>query len=218
MDSVFGFIARELESFVVSATGAAQHGDEHPPEPQKRRRGREPEPHASKRRRHRSKSVTMPGALFPRSPSLEPATSYRAVRFSPVAGSSKSPSPVKAAIQKFRVDADPSILLPHGSPHSTLSSKARGKQRALDDDSDPFGPEHSGESRVRGKERELEQVLQRQLENETRRDHQSSVDNDKERIRQLEQEIRSLREEVRYPVRALSSIFDPFTSLLNVLH
>jgi hypothetical protein len=209
MDSVFGFIARELESFVVSATGAHQHDDEQPA-PQKRRRGREPEPHVSKRRRRRSKSVTMPGSLYPRSPSVDPATPYRAVRFSPAPGPSKSPSPVKAAIERFRVDADPSILLPHCSTQSTLSPKAKGKQRAFDDGSDLFEPEHSGELRVRGKERELEQALQRQLENEIRRDHQSSAENerdkDKERIRQLEQEIRLLREEVRYPVRALSSI------------
>ncbi|KAF7773319.1 hypothetical protein Agabi119p4_5486 [Agaricus bisporus var. burnettii] len=215
MDSVFGFIARELESFVVSATGAhndddddqqEQHTDERP-EQHKRRRGREPETlHASKRRRRRSKSVTMPGSLYPRSPSLEPATpQQRAVRFSPVPGPSKTPSPVKTAIQRFRVDADPSMLLPHSpasrTPESTLSSKARGKRRAFDDDFDLFEPEHSGELRVRGKERELKQALQRQMENEARPDlDQNSAeeerDKDKERIRQLEQEIRLLRDEL----------------------
>ncbi|XP_006459210.1 hypothetical protein AGABI2DRAFT_116187 [Agaricus bisporus var. bisporus H97] len=113
----------------------------------------------------------MPGSLYPRSPSLEPATpQQRAVRFSPVPGPSKTPSPVKTAIQRFRVDADPSMLLPHSpasrTPESTLSSKARASNG----------------------ERNQARLDQNSAEEER--------DKDKERIRQLEQEIRLLRDEL----------------------
>lgn len=153
-----------------------------------------------------------------------------------MSNSPSSNSPVKTAIQRFHVgenNADPSILLPningttpikdrgkamiHTSPgrssDTTLSHKAKGKQRAVDltdANSDHSEHEASGELRVRGKEQELKQAIRQQLENETRRERQQTEEpqdfdphaaerekeRDKERIRQLEEEIRLLREEV----------------------
>jgi hypothetical protein len=100
------------------------------------------------------------------------------------------------------------------SPSTSLSFKAKGKQRALnltDGEEDHSEPETSGELRVRGKERELKKAIQQQLENETRRERQATEEPeefdpnsaarekewDKERIRELEEEIRLLKEEVR---------------------
>jgi len=69
-----------------------------------------------------------------------------------------------------------------------------------------------GDLHVRGKEHELEKAIQQHLENETRRERQATEEptdfnlqaaekereRDKERILQLEEEIRLLKEEVRF--------------------
>lgn len=205
--------------------------------------------------RKRAKSVTMPGSLFPRSPSVDPESSFAPLSSGHVcfaqslpppeelepgpsrhdsvrpASSPPTQSPVKAAIQRFHGDknADPSILLPI-SPHSpssrnrgsgtrpctnksptSLSSKAQGKQRAVDltDEEDDY---LEGNLHVRDKEHELEKAIQQHLENETRRERQATEEptdfnlqaaekeraRDKERILQLEEEIRLLKEEVRF--------------------
>jgi hypothetical protein len=101
---------------------------------------------------------------------------------------------------------------PRTQTGNILSSKAKGKQRAaiLTDEDHISDHESSGELRVRGKERELKNAILQQIENETRRERQATEEpegfdsyeanvereHDKERIRQLEEEIRLLKEEV----------------------
>lgn len=97
---------------------------------------------------------------------------------------------------------------------TSFSSEAKGKQRAVDltnEEDDFLEPGISGDTQVRGKEHELKKAIQQQLENETRRERQATEEpadfnsheaerereRDKERILQLEEEIRLLKEEVR---------------------
>jgi len=125
-------------------------------------------------------------------------------------------SSVRAAVDKFREDADPSLLLPSPkkSPHaigvSQYSKVDKGKGRAVDPNPIPEY-ETSGFLRVRGKERELmaarEELdkTERQLERDdigessffehTDKDR----DRDKEKIKMLEQEVERLKQEVSVP-------------------
>ena len=192
----------------------------------------------------REPSVTMPGALFPRSPSMEPegtvitereqrvrfaskALDSPATHFSPRKSSSSSSSSliptgssppttprrrthldssVKAAVDRFKDDADPSILLPNtkSSPHAvTRSTVDKGKGRAIDPD--PI-EDQSNMSRVQGKEQELVAALEDLDRNERRLESNDETsfleeikrdrDKDKERIRMLEEEIERLKQEV----------------------
>lgn len=178
-----------------------------------------PSPPRVLRRRH---SVSMPGSLFPRSPSLVPDDGRR-VRFEvhdrPGPSTPKRTSSVRTAVGRFRVgegDADPSILLPspNGSP---LGMKLKdppcdkGKGKAVDVEANT-----SGEIRVRGKERELAAAKADQRRREDSDEESESSQRDKERIRMLEEEIARLREEVRL---ILSAFLGPdlfLRSLQNV--
>ncbi|KIK62350.1 hypothetical protein GYMLUDRAFT_95973 [Collybiopsis luxurians FD-317 M1] len=155
-----------------------------------------PEPTLKTIESNRSKSkATMPGSLFPRSPSLMPSEVGHSDRDDSrqerrtswnfgfdqeeEAGPSSPKSPfrppqvssVRDAVIKFRTDADvdPNILLP--SP-----SRRKGKEREVDEDSVKMPPppiiRHEGDSsreiRFRGKERELSEARELHMEKEKR--------------------------------------------------
>lgn len=215
------------------------------------------------------KPVTMPGALFPRSPSLDPDyasaieeqhrvhfalgtpnPSFRSYsdlmreatdgspstfhvdppkvgdipRHDPTASPVRAnggPS-VKGAIERFADDADHSLMLPNlttspgraaplSSPQrvdgtaeiASLSSKAKGKQRAMDWDYNFAEANTTGEIRVRGKEQELLEAREEHIRKEQDREldpDQSAYfeerEKDKERIRALEAEVVQLKEQV----------------------
>lgn len=142
--------------------------------------------------------MSMPGSLFPRSPSLVPDED-RHVRFesdirsppptvAPISVDDSLPGPsrrhrltpaVKVAVDRFHIgeaDAGPSILLPSPatSPAKIIlrdSPRDKGKGRLIDlsfDENEQDG-DTSGELRVRGKQRELIAARAEQREHEKRR-------------------------------------------------
>ncbi|KAF9533725.1 hypothetical protein CPB83DRAFT_902453 [Crepidotus variabilis] len=212
----------------------------------------------------RRPSMTMPGSLFPRSPSMEPEHGHdQRVRFasklleSPAVWHSPkkrvssreqnkssqhsqraftpSASPprrrnldasVKAAVDRFHEDeADPSILLPspQTSPHTLrkqqYSKGRKGKERAIE----PIHlaePASSGVLNVRGKEKELVAARAELDKNERRLEKNEADepslleqikqdrDRDKTRIKMLEEEIQSLKQEL-LKRSTISSNFPP---------
>ncbi|KAJ3744265.1 hypothetical protein DFH05DRAFT_1494525 [Lentinula detonsa] len=220
-----------------------------------------------KRQPNRHLKTTMPGSLFPRSPSLMPSEAGhrhkngveedegRHVSWnfglddenqpgsSTVYVPSMQPSPqspfrpplvpsVKDAVAKFYAgpDIDPSLLLP--SP-----PRRKGKIREVvdvdfDDDSWPMSPprnpgrgpsdgDTTREIHVKGKERELSEAIEEHKRKEARwerdRDKETVAGEDdfmrektgdKERIRNLEEEIERLKEELRKRP-AVGSTFPP---------
>lgn len=150
-------------------------------------------------------AITMPGSLFPRSasvaPSVVPDTQYQ----QDVEQSPPRRRQLQHAVDRFNDrDANPSLLLPNVaySPTGprTLSAKARGKQRQIDEEDEHDVELEDDDVATR--------VLQLEDEREERRrwaqhvaDADISIDEeerrrDKERIRILEEEISSLRAEV----------------------
>ncbi|KAJ3992611.1 hypothetical protein F5050DRAFT_892571 [Lentinula boryana] len=223
---------------------------------------------AKKRESTRHLQRTMPGSLFPRSPSLMPSEAghHHENRVEEDEGRHVSwnfglddenqpgsstvyvplmqPSPqspfrpplvpsVKDAVAKFYAgpDIDPSLLLP--SP-----PRRKGKDREVvdvdfDDDDwlmpPPRNPGHSlsdrdntREIRVKGKERELSEAIEERKRKQARwerdrdketvageEDFMREKKRDKERIRNLEEEIERLKEELRKRPAVISTFLPP---------
>lgn len=173
-------------------------------------------------------SVTMPCTLIPRSPSPEEdhiasRSSTPSIQEIPsssmIAVPSRTVTSVKTAVEKFRPDADSSILLPQTSPHRLTADNAtripyslKGKERALE-----FEGDTPSETRVWGKEQELIAAREEQVRNEKKweqqdRDEEAAVRErlrDKQKIRMLEEEIQRLKEEV-----APSTVLIPWSTHL----
>ncbi|KAF5381994.1 hypothetical protein D9615_004205 [Tricholomella constricta] len=176
-----------------------------------------PSPLALKRRQ----SASMPGSLFPRSPSLVPEDD-RHVRFKLKMSSPPSPfsnddgragpsrcqrttSSVEAAVDHIGDDdADPSVLLPSPTAMKATKLKRRDKGKGRAVDVDAWEANTSGDFRVKGKKRELAAAKADQRKCETRSeedrldedDVEWETGGDKERIRMLEEEIARLKEEL----------------------
>ena len=231
LHGVFSFVSREFEGFITTATGRTLQVSEdqragRPITTRLSPRPSSPSPPLLPPTLRRRPSISMPGSLYPRSPSLVPDDGRR-VRFvssisSPVQdihdaeenvpGPSRKASSVKAAVHRFNTggdDADPSILLPapHTSPVRVRTTvHLKGKARAIEPWDDPGEGDNSGEVRVRGKERELMAAREEQQRHERQREKEGAEkeaeetetekSRDKERIRALEEEIARLKEEV----------------------
>ncbi|CAK5268798.1 unnamed protein product [Mycena citricolor] len=150
----------------------------------------------------RRKSLTMPGSLFPRSPSLEPGSHHeqemRQVRFlpsiiSPPARSRTEPIPSESI--RFTLNAD-AVAEHESPPRLRYTAQEKGKARASGDaDSIPI--------ELRGMTRELsaacdELAAHRQSREEVEEDTelQRERELDKERIRHLEAEVHRLKQEL----------------------
>lgn len=154
-------------------------------------------------------------------PSMTPGTP-RSRRSISSTRSEPSPSPitisggpsVRGVVDRFTDEADHSLMLPNTaispervvcSPRSQAkSAKARGKERDLGgwDYDFSFSGDTSGEIRVRGIEQELLAAREEHHRKELEQDPDSSVyleerEQDKERIRILEEEVAKLKRQVR---------------------
>ncbi|KAF9790390.1 hypothetical protein BJ322DRAFT_1036132 [Thelephora terrestris] len=160
---------------------------------------------------------TMPGSLFPRSPSMAPniTPQLQTTRIQRV--SSNPPSPtlekpdatgtdVRPTLEDHPVEADISSE-EDVPPLPVLSAKAKGKQRAVEPPFERDPGETTTEYEFRGKEWELVNILeshktaQKRLEDgaaadEDRERIELERDRDKERIRVLEHEVAQLRREL----------------------
>jgi len=129
-------------------------------------------------------------------------------------------APIRAAVEKFQPDADPTLLLP--SPHTSpirprtdsLESRRDRKGKGRADDYGPDLRETSGFLRVQGKERELvaarekldrneRRIISERKDAENATDIERDRDRDKQRIKMLEEEIEHLKHEVRNLYRNL---------------
>ncbi|KAL0574385.1 hypothetical protein V5O48_007560, partial [Marasmius crinis-equi] len=222
---VFSYVTREVGSFVTNATGGVitvntTHGQQ-----QRRPKKRVKKDEKQKSIQYEASSLsktTMPGSLFPRSPSMAPT-----VMGDYAEAEEGQPGPSKRA--RHLPQEPPAIR--HSSPASTCffdatssppaSPRAKGKQKAVEDleeecfseaDEDalampppPVPIFRKGKERavkdtmiddwMRGKERELEEEQQR-----WERDRDKVTDEDRERdknrIKMLEEEVQRLREEL----------------------
>ena len=122
---------------------------------------------------------------------------------------SKESNKVTRAARRFS-DDDPSsvnLMLPRSPDRPVVKTNGRrsdkvrgkGKERETytedrDEDGRTSSAEASYETRVRGKERELKDAIEREHDG----DDEEERRRDKERIRTLEEEVKKLREEVSY--------------------
>ena len=196
--------------------------------------------------RRRLSATTMPGALFPRSPSMDPEASHPAARHVhfptkptyfdyevPLPGPSSSPErppPSTPMPRRSRAGSVGEVSRRRGQEAVVVgpSWKEKGKQRAtdpleseasspprsalagrrranpVDAGLEPASADTSGEIRVRGKERELSAVREERRAREQRWETEAETTMIREekagyedKIRNLEEEVKRLKDEVR---------------------
>ncbi|KAG7089817.1 hypothetical protein E1B28_011465 [Marasmius oreades] len=240
---VFSLISREVGSFVTNATGgviSVNTGHNHQQQRQRhKKRAKKEEKRKSIQNVSLSSKVTMPGSLFPRSPSMAPTLNgdFRDAE-EDYPGPSKRARPLHQDPYATRYSSpastcfyDAASSLPSSSP------RGKGKQRAVevleeerfsDVDEDalampppPVPPSRKGKERardeaaindwMRGKERELREEQDR-LERDRDKVTDEERERDKDRIKMLEEEVRKLREELSKRPTSLLYTMPPTTS------